>query len=63
LAIQEDFLDLIEKLPLQNGFTPREINTGVYTYCSQAEKENFGFCRDPRKCKECGVLEVCERRF
>lgn len=60
---KQDFLDLIEKLPLQNGFTPREINTGVYTYCAQTEKENFGFCRDPRKCKECGVVEVCERRF
>jgi len=41
----------------------REINKGIYTYCSLKERDHFGFCRFPSKCKECGVSEICRKKL
>ncbi len=47
------------KLP----YTLREVNKGIYTYCSETEAINFGFCRNKEKCEECEVNDICEKRF
>lgn len=44
-------------------YTLREINKGVYTYCSKTESANYGFCRDLHKCKDCKVEPICEKKF
>ena len=44
-------------------YTLREINKGIYTYCSETESVNFGFCRDKIRCKDCEVNEICEKNF
>jgi len=43
--------------------TLREINKGIYTYCSKTESENYGFCRDLRKCVDCKVKGLCDRNI
>jgi hypothetical protein len=48
---------------LDLSYTLREINKGIYTYCSETEKENFGFCRDRGKCGECGINNICEKNL
>ncbi|ADR19849.1 hypothetical protein [Calditerrivibrio nitroreducens] len=44
-------------------YTIREINKGIYTYCSETEANGFGFCRKEEKCKECEVNTLCEKNF
>jgi hypothetical protein len=44
-------------------YTLREVNKGIYTYCSETEAINFGFCRKMKKCEECAVNDVCEKIF
>ncbi len=41
----------------------REINKGIYTYCSKTESANYGFCRDSYKCRGCNVNAICDRQF
>jgi hypothetical protein len=42
-------------------YTLREINKGIYTYCSVTEKENSGFCRSKHKCLDCEVSKLCKQ--
>ena len=44
-------------------FNLREINKGVYTYCSKTESSNYGYCRDRYKCKECNVNAICDKKL
>lgn len=44
-------------------YTLREINKGLYAYCSITEKNNCGFCRSLDKCRICKVNEICEKNF
>lgn len=44
-------------------YTVREINTGIYHYCAEGESQNFGYCRNEKKCQECKVNAICERNF
>jgi hypothetical protein len=44
-------------------YTLREINKGIYTYCSNTERDNFGYCRSHSKCQECRVSELCLKIF
>lgn len=44
-------------------FSLREINKGLYTYCSKTENANYGFCYDLSKCKKCKVENICEKYF
>ncbi|NMC39888.1 MAG: hypothetical protein GYA43_01750 [Bacteroidales bacterium] len=46
---------------LNLNFTLRQINKGIYTYCSETEGENYGFCRRPNKCQNCNVYSICDR--
>jgi len=48
---------------LNTKYTLREINTGIYSYCSETERENFGFCRNRNRCDECGVNSICDKIF
>ena len=41
----------------------RQINKGIYTYCSDTEKENYGFCRGTWKCNDCEISGICEKNF
>lgn len=55
--------NFLAKLSSSIAYTIREINKGIYTYCSETESENFGFCRKPQKCQLCKVENICERQF
>jgi hypothetical protein len=44
-------------------FTLRETNQGIYTYSSETEAKNYGFCRSAAKCQFCGVKDLCMRRL
>jgi hypothetical protein len=48
---------------LELPYTLREINTGIYTYCSKTEGKNYGFCRKLRDCERCEVHGICDKRF
>lgn len=48
---------------LRLPYTLREINKGIYTYCSLTEAENYGYCRNPIKCQKCTVFNICERNL
>jgi len=48
---------------LELPFTLREINKGIYTYCSKTEAKNYGFCYDSAKCAICRVNGLCEKNF
>ena len=44
-------------------YTLREINKGIFTYCSLDQKKNFGFCRPKHKCQclVCEVSKLCKK--
>ena len=44
-------------------YTLREINKGLYTYCSKLHCDKYCFCRNPLKCQECNVNDICEKNF
>ncbi len=44
-------------------YSLREINKGIYTYCSLTEAENYGYCRRASKCNQCAALDICERHL
>jgi hypothetical protein len=44
-------------------FRLREINKGIYTYCSKTESANYGYCRELSKCRGCNVNTICEKRI
>lgn len=48
---------------LELPFNLREINKGIYTYCSKTENSNYGYCRDISKCFYCNVNALCEKRL
>ena len=54
-------IDFMRSLGLP--YTLREINKGIYTYCSLTESENYGYCRSLWKCQECSVKDICCRHF
>jgi len=58
---QVNVVNFLKKLNLP--YTIREINKGIYTYCSKTESQNFGFCRNRRKCDECKIYDLCEKNF
>lgn len=54
-------IKVLKELNLEHKYSLKEINTGIYAYCSDTEKENFGFCKDMEKCTECKVNSICEK--
>lgn len=54
-------VDFLNKLEMK--YSIKEINQGIYTYCSKTHKEKYGFCKDLDKCKECNVYRECEKNF
>ena len=58
---RERVIEFLRSLRLP--YTLREVNKGIYTYCSDTEAENFGFCRSLRRCQECAVADLCEKRL
>jgi len=44
-------------------FSIREINKGIYTFCSKTESAKYGFCRDRYKCKMCKVEDICDKNI
>lgn len=48
---------------LEMSFSLREINKGVYTYCSKTESASYGFCHERHKCKICKVKDVCDKNI
>lgn len=61
-------------MSLELPYTIRQINKGIYSYCSktaleevekgvyQGDPKNHGFCH-PDKCDECNVKDICEQDF
>jgi len=58
---EKNVINFLKKLNLP--YTLREINKGIYTYCSKTESSNFGFCRNKTICKMCGISDICEKNF
>jgi len=58
---RENVVNFLKRLGF--SYTLREINKGIYTYCSETEAKNFGFCRNRIRCGECEVDDVCEKNF
>jgi hypothetical protein len=54
-------IKILKKLELP--YDLREINKGLYVYCSKLHCGTYCFCRDPKKCQECAVNEICEQNF
>lgn len=48
---------------LDMPFSLREINKGIYTYCSKTESANYGYCRDRSKCLDCRVNAICNKEI
>jgi hypothetical protein len=46
---------------LNLNFSLRQINKGIYTYCSETESENYGYCRRLSKCQNCNVFYICDK--
>ena len=57
----DNTIQFLKKLGLP--YTLREINKGIYTYCSKTEEVNFGFCRSKKKCFDCEVGNLCKLRI
>ena len=51
----------VKKLNLP--YTLREVNKGIYIYCTKTELSNFGFCRNKTICKKCGISDICVKNF
>lgn len=59
---------------LELPYTIRQVNKGIYSYCSktalrevqkkiyEGNPKNHGFCH-PNRCKECNVGDICEKDF
>jgi hypothetical protein len=41
----------------------REINKGIYTYCSKTESTHYGYCHDRFKCRDCKVNSICNKKL
>jgi hypothetical protein len=50
-------------LELDLPYKLREVNKGLYAYCSETEANTYGFCRKISKCDECKVKDICEMNF
>lgn len=48
---------------LDLGYTLRQLNKGIYTYCSDTEAANYGFCGSPADCGRCRVETYCLKNF
>jgi len=60
---RDNVIKFLKELNLKHKYSIKEINTGIYIYCSDTEKENFGFCRNMEKCTECKVNSICEKNL
>jgi len=63
LEEKESIISFLKSLELSHKYSLKEINTGIYTYCSASERTRYGFCKDRRKCLECGVEAYCEKNI
>ena len=61
LKNEENIIAFLKTLGLK--YSINEINSGIYTYCSESEKSRFGFCRNKERCLECKVYEYCEKNI
>ena len=57
----QEVLNYLTKLNLP--YPLRAINKGLYSYCSKLGCDKYCFCRNPEKCLECNVYNICERDF
>jgi len=48
---------------LETSYSLREMNKGIYTYCSVTEGDTFGFCRSSADCTRCGANAICDKRI
>ena len=48
---------------LGTGHTLRQVNKGIYTYCSVTESGSYGFCRSLEDCKRCAVAVDCAKKL
>lgn len=60
---RDGVMTFLKSLNLNVNYSLGEINTGIYTYCSETEKDHFGFCRDRNKCSDCTVAHLCEKNI
>lgn len=58
---RENIINFIHSMDTK--YSLREINKGIYTYCSLTESHNFGFCRNKEKCMLCTVNNLCAKNI
>ena len=58
---RENVINFLKELDLP--YTLREVNKGIYTYCSETESHNFGYCRKIEKCAYCKINSICEKNI
>lgn len=58
---QENVITFLKDLNLP--YSLGDINKGVYAYCSKLHCGTYCFCRDPKRCQDCHVEEICEQNF
>jgi len=58
---QENAISFLKDLDLP--YNLREINKGLYVYCSKLHCKGYCFCRDPEKCLKSKVNDICEKIF
>ncbi|WP_054873472.1 hypothetical protein [Oxobacter pfennigii] len=58
---REEVINFINSLDMK--YSLREVNKGIYTYCSLTESYNYGFCRSREKCIICPVSNICEKQI
>ena len=56
-----EVVDFLSELDLP--YSLREINRGLYAYCSKLGCDKYCFCREPEKCDECKVNKICKQDF
>lgn len=56
-----EVVDFLSELDLP--YSLREINKGLYAYCSKLGCDKYCFCREPEKCDECKVNNICKQDF
>lgn len=57
----DEVINFLRELNLP--YSLREINKGLYAYCSKLTCDKYCFCRNPQKCDECNVNKICKQDF
>ncbi len=58
---KEKTIEFLKRIRI--NYTLAEINKGIYTYCSDTHAEQYGLCRELRRCVYCKVNDICDKKI